>query len=232
MNARLPNRFAIPKMRPTAPLWASFRAPGARHGQLHLLNQLRQSGNTFAIDNAGRLTVANNSLLDYETLATNSSHSPAQFELFVNIMDNLQPLFNETNRRVLVAVTNVNEPPVIAGFVSSNALPDLGYLGPWGIGGTAVIRSVSGRLGHFGGILYRRRKRSPVNRAAVLVLPPPGTGLGALLASDPDFHTVLSFSIIAGNSNSMFAIDKDSGILTVAGDPTGAIQNQYITLPW
>src|SRR5207244_657973 len=67
----------------------------------------------------------------------------------------------------------------------------------------------------------------PQYSAAVLEHAPPGTGLGALLASDPDFHTVLSYSIIAGNSNSMFAIDNDSGILTVAGDPTAAIQSQY-----
>ena len=118
-NARLPNRFAIPENAPNGTLVGVVPSLAPATDIFTYSISSGNRGDTFAIDSSGTLTVANNSLLDYETLATNTSHSPVQFELFVNIMDTLQPLFNETNRRVLVAVTNVKKPPVIAGSVWS-----------------------------------------------------------------------------------------------------------------
>ena len=45
-----------------------------------------------------------------------------------------------------------------------------------------------------------------------------GTVIGQVTGADLDFNTVLRYSIASGNSNSMFAIDANYGILSVAGD--------------
>lgn len=223
-NARLPTRFAIPEHAPNGTVVGVVPARAPATDTLTYSITSGNRGDTFAIGNSGILTVVNNALVDYQTLATNISHAPVQFELFVNILDNLQPLFNETNRRVLVAITPIGEPPVITGFVSSNALPE-GFFGGWVFGFGAIPGTYLGGLGivegssSLGGV--------PQYSAAVLEHAPAGTGLGALLARDPHLYTVLSYSIIDGNSNSMFAIDSASGILSVAGDPTAAIQSQY-----
>src|SRR5207253_928085 len=78
------------------------------------------SGNpsgTFAIDNDGVLTVANNALLDYDSMATNSMLA-VQFELFVNIIDNSNPTLTELNRRVVISLqsTTLNYPIALTGF--------------------------------------------------------------------------------------------------------------------
>jgi len=85
------------------------------------------SGNgagTFAIDNSGVLTVANNTLLDYEQRATNSMYF-AGFELFVNILNLDDPGFDELNRRVVVNVlsTNLAYPVAVAGFNAGIIVP-------------------------------------------------------------------------------------------------------------
>ena len=74
------------------------------------------SGNTggaFAIDPAtGSIAVANSTALDYETLSTRWD-DPATYELFVTIADQANPAQNE-RIRVVISVTNVNEPPTIS----------------------------------------------------------------------------------------------------------------------
>jgi hypothetical protein len=74
-------------------------------------------GGTFSIDNNGLLTVANNTLLDYNQLATNTMLA-VQFELLVNITDLSNPSLNEANRRVVVSVlsSNLNYPIALTGF--------------------------------------------------------------------------------------------------------------------
>ncbi|MCO5053914.1 MAG: PA14 domain-containing protein [Verrucomicrobiae bacterium] len=70
-------------------------------------------GGAFALDDIGRLTVANSSALDYEALAA-TTQLPVQFELFVNITNLANPALTELNRRVVIQVQDVNEPPTIS----------------------------------------------------------------------------------------------------------------------
>jgi hypothetical protein len=53
-------------------------------------------------------------------------------------------------------------------------------------------------------------------RFVVPVGSPNDTEIGQLLASDPDADDTLTFSITAGNEEGTFAVDPDTGILTVA----------------
>lgn len=75
------------------------------------------SGGTFAINNSGEVSVANNALLDYQQRATNTTYF-AGFELFVNISNLDNPSLDELSRRVVVGVlsTNTAYPIVVTGF--------------------------------------------------------------------------------------------------------------------
>ena len=64
------------------------------------------------------MRVANNTLLDYYRLATNTM-LPVQFELLVNITNLANPTLTELNRRVVIAVLNVDDAPIVAGFTNS-----------------------------------------------------------------------------------------------------------------
>jgi hypothetical protein len=135
------------------------------------------SGNeagVFTINSAGLLTVASAGLLDYETLARDTQR-PVQFELFIDLVDLTDGSLSETGRRVVVAITNVNEPPALAGAALS--------------------------------ILERTSR---------------GTPIMILAASDPDFYTLLSFSISSGNEADLFSVDPLSGLLRIARDVTSA----------
>lgn len=75
------------------------------------------SNNTFSLDDSGVLSVANNALLDYDALASNTVQE-VQFELFVNIVNGSNPALTELNRRVVVSVLNAdaNNPIDVTGF--------------------------------------------------------------------------------------------------------------------
>ena len=55
----------------------------------------------------------------------------------------------------------------------------------------------------------------------------PGSVAGTVQTSDPDFYTVLTLAIVAGNSNAMFTIDSTTGNLIVNGDLDPAVQSVY-----
>ena len=55
----------------------------------------------------------------------------------------------------------------------------------------------------------------------------PGTVVGTVAASDPDSYSILTLSIIGGNSNAMFTLDNVTGYLTVAGDLNSTTQSAY-----
>jgi len=87
-------------------------APRADHGAgvLSFAIDSGNTGGTFAIDPAtGAITVADNTLLDFETLSTRWD-DPATFELFVSITDSLGATAESI--RTVVTVSDANEPPV------------------------------------------------------------------------------------------------------------------------
>jgi hypothetical protein len=106
------DRFSIAENSPNGSLVGTVAAR-ANHGA-GTLSYAISSGNTggaFAIDPAtGVVTVANSSMLDYESLATRWDE-PANFVLFVSVTDS-QSVASESIRTV-IRVLDVNEPPVI-----------------------------------------------------------------------------------------------------------------------
>ncbi|MFO1512624.1 MAG: cadherin domain-containing protein [Verrucomicrobiota bacterium] len=178
-NARLPNRFAIPENTTNGTFVGTVPATNPGGDPLVYTITSGNTGGTFTIDASGNLSIADNSLLNYEALAANTSF-PVQFELFMDIENTLTPALTELNRRVVVAITNVNESPALTGFTAS-----------------------------------------------VLEHSQPGTALGTVTGSDPDFYTLLSYSITGGNSNAMFTIGGQSGVISVAGDLNAATQSVY-----
>ncbi len=111
-NARVANRFSIREHSPNKSVVGSVPAHSPSGDRLTYSIVSGNSGNTFAIDNAGTLTVADNRLLDYPTLAAQTTLA-VQFDLLVDITDEQDPGLTETHRRVVVAVTPASTPPII-----------------------------------------------------------------------------------------------------------------------
>ena len=111
-NAALPDRFALPEHSTNGTVVGTIAPHNGRGDTLRFAIVSGNDSNTFALDNSGVLTVADNRSLDYTTLA-NQTQLTVQFELFVNITDLLNSSLSETNRRVVVAVLPVIGPPVI-----------------------------------------------------------------------------------------------------------------------
>jgi hypothetical protein len=75
------------------------------------------TGSTFSVDPNGAVSVANNTLLDYNRLATNTMLA-VQFELFMNITNLDDPTQTELNRRVVISVLSASAayPIAVSGF--------------------------------------------------------------------------------------------------------------------
>ena len=112
-NARLPDRFAISEHCPVRTIVGTLSARNSSGDPLAYTIMSGNQGNTFALDDSGVLTVEDNGLLDYATLASQTQLT-VQFELFIDINDLLNPSLTETNRRVVVGVLPVIEPPEIS----------------------------------------------------------------------------------------------------------------------
>lgn len=111
-NARLPDRFEVAQ-HATNGTSVGLIKPVITTGDPLVFEITGGNLNgTFALDGSGRLSVANDSGLDYVTLGKNTQ-LPVQFELFVDIIDAAEASLSETNRRVVVAVLYVPTPPVI-----------------------------------------------------------------------------------------------------------------------
>jgi len=121
-GARQPTRLTVMEKVPNAT--AVGTVPPNVAGNLTYAIVSGNEGGTFAIDNGGLLSVANNTLLDYRKRATNSSYF-AGFELFVNIVNNDNPGLTELNRRVVVTVldSTANNPIAATGFNASLVVP-------------------------------------------------------------------------------------------------------------
>ena len=176
-GAVLPTRLSVAERSPVGTVVGTVPANSSGDPLAYAIVS-GNTGNTFNLDNTGVLRVANNTLLDYNRLATNTMLA-VQFELFVNITNLANPALTELNRRVVVAVLDINDPPVVTGFT-----------------------------------------------AAVIEHTRPGTVVGSVKVSDPDFFQVLSYSFAAGNSNGAFAIDP-GGQITVAAGLSRAVQSVY-----
>lgn len=110
-----PARFSIPENSPFNTTVGTI-TPRNSHGGNPITFSIT-SGNSngaFSINSTtGVLRVANPSALNYETLSTRWD-DPATIECVVSITDSANPALNESIR-VVVTVTNVNEPPILTG---------------------------------------------------------------------------------------------------------------------
>ena len=109
-NARLPARFRVAEHAPSGTFVGQVLPVVSNGDSLTYTLVQTNSQNTFSIDSAGALTVNDNTLLDYRTLAARNPFS-IQLELFVDITDLQNDSLSETNRRVVVAVDPL--PPLI-----------------------------------------------------------------------------------------------------------------------
>jgi hypothetical protein len=110
-----PDRFTIAENAAIATTVGSVAARVA-HGTSTLTWSIEagNSGGAFAINPAsGQITVADPTLLDFESLSLRWD-DPSTIELFVKIADSANPALDESIR-VVVTVSNVNEPPTISG---------------------------------------------------------------------------------------------------------------------
>ncbi len=174
---RLPSRFAINESSPNGTTVGTVTPSGA--GTLSYTIVSGNNNGAFTINNSGVLTVANSGALDYETLALNTVF-PVQYELFVNITNETTPALTELNRRVVVRILDVNEPPVLTGST------------------------------HY-----------------MFTGTPANTAITTINATDPDFFTVLNYSIIAGNGAGLFTVGSADGVLRLAVNPTLAQAGAY-----
>ncbi|HWX20403.1 MAG TPA: cadherin domain-containing protein, partial [Candidatus Binatia bacterium] len=117
-GARLPTRLSVAEHAPNGTLVGTVPANNVFGSPLAYAIRSGNNGSTFSIDAAGAVRVASNTLLDYYRLATNTM-LPVQFELLVNITNLANSALTELNRRVVIAVLNVNDAPLVAGFTNS-----------------------------------------------------------------------------------------------------------------
>ena len=111
-------RFSIPENSPDSTVVGVVPIDNPTGRSLIYGIEAGNIGGAFSIDNLGQLVVVNSTALDYETLALRSQF-PVQFELFVSIRDSADNVILESDRRVVVTITDINEAPVIAGFSTS-----------------------------------------------------------------------------------------------------------------
>ena len=178
-NARQPSRFSIAENRPNGTMVGTITATNLGIDSLAYVITSGNTSGAFAVAGNGVITVANSAALNYEALAQNTQLT-VQYQLFVNITNLSNPALTELNRRVIVQVLDVNEPPTVTGFTNTI------------LAGTA-----------------------------------PGTVLGTAVGSDPDYYSIITYSILSGNTNNLFAIGSQSGVVTINGDLTSAFAGVY-----
>ena len=101
---RLPTRLSVVEHSANGTLVGTVPA-GSTTNLLAYTIVSGNTGNTFSVDADGAVRVANNTLLDYNRLATNTMLA-VQFELLVNITNLDDPAQTELNRRVVISVLN------------------------------------------------------------------------------------------------------------------------------
>ncbi len=130
-GARLPTRLSVPEHATNTTVVGTVTANNPNSSPLLYAIASGNTGGTFFVDNAGVVSVANNVLLDYYKLATNTAPYAAQFEVFMNITNLNDPASTELNRRVVIAVQKLY-PPVPAALtatVNTSLRIDLSWVG-------------------------------------------------------------------------------------------------------
>ena len=147
-GARLPTRLTVAEHATNNTTVGTVVAVNTNSSPLGYAIVGGNTGATFSVDNSGVVRVANNALLDYYQLATNTTLYAAQFEVFMNITNVNNPALTELNRRVVIAVQQLY-PPVPA-YVT--ATPDTGLRIDlsWGGGLSAASYNVKRSTKHGG----------------------------------------------------------------------------------
>ncbi|HEY9509543.1 MAG TPA: DUF642 domain-containing protein, partial [Verrucomicrobiae bacterium] len=102
-GARLPTRLSVVEHAPNNSEVGSVPAINPNSSPLLYTITSGNLGGTFSVDDSGVVRVADNTLLDYYRLATNTMYA-VQFEVFMNITNVNNPALTELNRRVVIAV--------------------------------------------------------------------------------------------------------------------------------
>lgn len=105
-GARMPTRLSVLEHATNNTLVGSVPANNPNSSPLVYAITSGNAGGTFSVDSSGVVRVANNTLLDYTRLATNTMYA-VQFEVFMNITNVNDPALTELNRRVVIAVQQV-----------------------------------------------------------------------------------------------------------------------------
>ncbi|HWW00775.1 MAG TPA: LamG-like jellyroll fold domain-containing protein [Candidatus Acidoferrum sp.] len=115
-GARLPTRLSILEHSPNGTLVGTVPASTTTNLLAYAILS-GNTGNTFSVDTNGVVQVADNTLLDYVRLGTNTM-LPVEFELLVNITNLDDATQTELGRRVVVAVLKqaANYPIAVTGF--------------------------------------------------------------------------------------------------------------------
>ncbi len=117
-GAVIPGRFTVNE-NPSQDAIVGTPVPRNNHAGAELTYSISagNTGSAFSIDpETGVITVSNPSVLDYEALSDSWTAPPA-FDLTIDVADSLDSQQNES-LRVVISITNVNEPPVISGASS------------------------------------------------------------------------------------------------------------------
>jgi hypothetical protein len=122
-GARLPTRLSVVEKPANGAVVGTVTASDTNSPLAYAIVS-GNTGGTFSIDPAGVVRVANNALVDYARLATNSMLQVG-FELFVNITNLSNPSLTELARRVVIAVqqAGANYPIEVSGFNASVIVP-------------------------------------------------------------------------------------------------------------
>jgi len=119
VGARMPTRLSVVERATNNTVVGSVVAENPNSSPLVYAIGSGNPGGTFSVDSNGVVRVANNTLLDYYRLATNTALYAAQFEVFMNITNVNDPGLTEVNRRVVIAVQQLY--PLVPAYVTATA---------------------------------------------------------------------------------------------------------------
>ena len=130
-GARLPTRLSVAEHAPNNTVVGVVAANNPNGSPLVYTITAGNAGATFTVDNTGMVQLANNALLDYYRLATNTATYAAQFEVFLNITNVNDPALTELNRRVVITVRKLYPPipALLTATVDTSLRIDLDWMG-------------------------------------------------------------------------------------------------------